>query len=52
MKPGVSERLGVLNIDEPMSPGERPENVGPGPAQDPNRNSGSFFAPLTLIRLR
>lgn len=46
MKPALAERLAVLNTDEPMPPAEGPEDVAPGPAQDPNRNPGLVPSPL------
>ena len=45
-KPGLAERLAVLNTDEPMPPAEGPEDVAPGPAQDPTRNPGLVPSPL------
>jgi hypothetical protein len=46
MKPGLAERLAVLNTDEPMPPAEGPEDVAPGPARDPTRNPGLVPSPL------
>ena len=46
MKPALADRLAVLNTDEPMPPAEGPEDVAPGPAQDPNRNPGLVPSPL------
>jgi hypothetical protein len=46
MKPALAERLAVLNTDEPAPPAEGPEDVAPGPAQDPNRNPGLIPSPL------
>jgi hypothetical protein len=46
MKPALADRLAVLNTDEPMPPAEGPEDVPPGPAQDPNRNPGLVPSPL------
>jgi len=46
MKPALAERLAVLNTDEPMPPAEGPEDVTPGPAQDPTRNPGLVPSPL------
>lgn len=46
MKPALAERLAVLNNDEPAPPAEGPEDVPPGPAQDPNRNPGLVPSPL------
>ena len=46
MKPALAERLAVLNTDEPMPPAEGPEDVPPGPAQDPTRNPGLVPSPL------
>lgn len=46
MKPALAERLAVLNTDEPMPPAEGPEDVAPGPAQDPSRNPGLVPSPL------
>jgi hypothetical protein len=45
-KPGLAERMAVLNTDEPMPPAEGPEDVAPGPAQDPTRNPGLVPSPL------
>jgi len=44
--PALAERLAVLNTDEPMPPAEGPEDVAPGPAQDPTRNPGLVPSPL------
>ncbi len=46
MKPGLAERLAVLNTDEPTPPAEGPEDVAPGPARDPTRNPGLVPSPL------
>ena len=45
-KPALADRLAVLNTDEPMPPAEGPEDVAPGPAQDPTRNPGLVPSPL------
>jgi len=45
-KPALAERMAVLNTDEPMPPAEGPEDVAPGPAQDPTRNPGLVPSPL------
>ena len=45
-KPGLAERLAVLNTEEPMPPAEGAEDVAPGPAQDPTRNPDLFPSPL------
>ena len=45
-KPALAERMAVLNTDEPMPPAEGPEDVAPGPAQDPGRNPGLVPSPL------
>jgi hypothetical protein len=44
--PAVAARLAVLNTDEPMSPAEGPEDLAPGPAQDPTRNPDLVPSPL------
>jgi hypothetical protein len=46
MKPALAERLAALNTEEPMPPAEGPEDVAPGPAQDPTRNPGLVPSPL------
>jgi hypothetical protein len=45
-KPALAERLAALNTEEPMPPAEGPEDVAPGPAQDPTRNPGLVPSPL------
>jgi hypothetical protein len=47
MKPALAERLAALNTEEPMPPAEGPEDVTPGPAQDPIRNPGLVPSPLS-----
>ena len=39
MKPALAERLAALNTEEAMPPAEGPEDVTPGPAQDPDSKS-------------
>jgi hypothetical protein len=46
MKPALAERMAALNTEEPMPPAEGPEDVAPGPAQDPTRNPGLVPSPL------
>jgi hypothetical protein len=46
MKPAMADRLAALNTEEPMPPAEGPEDVAPGPAQDPTRNPGLVPSPL------
>jgi hypothetical protein len=45
-KPALAERMAALNTEEPMPPAEGPEDVAPGPAQDPTRNPGLVPSPL------
>jgi hypothetical protein len=46
MKPALTERLAVLNTDEPMLPAEGPEDVALGATRDPARNPGRVPSPL------
>jgi hypothetical protein len=46
MKSALAEHLAALHTEEPMPPAEGPEDVGPGPAQDPTRNPGLVPSPL------
>src|SRR5947207_6479740 len=49
MKPALSERLAVLNTDEPMPPAKGTVDVAPGRTQDPTRSPG--LVPATLLRI-
>jgi hypothetical protein len=43
----LAERMAfVANNDEPAPPAEGPDDVPPGPAQDPSRNPGLVPSPL------